>query len=644
MHEARTLHGSHPRNPPPVVAVNPNLGLDTPLVRCRIDHTAAGQPALELRNLQGQLETHSISDVMAMLGEVDAAARRGWYAAGFVAYEAAPAFDSAFRVTAPSPQPDVRATIPLAWFGLFSDACPAAPLPPAPVRPTIDQRSDVESWGCDVDERSYAAAVSRIREEIAAGNAYLVNLTTRFLRPWASDDDPFDLYCRLVRSYASGYHAYLETPDWAVACASPELFFERSAYDIVTRPMKGTAPRGRWSSEDASHAHDLSHSPKERAENIMVVDMLRNDLGRIAVPGSVDVPSLCDLERHPAVWQMSSTVRATTPGHVGLPEIFGALFPCASVTGAPKVSAMSVISDLEKSPRGVYCGAVGLVQPASRDTDTGPSARFAVGIRTAVLDRSAQTATYGSGGGITWDSTAIREWEEVLLKARALEGPPSLTSDADGLIETMAFDPVGGYGGAIRHRDDHLGRLRASAEYFGLCVPSDTAELLDQAIEGLETPTRVRLVLRAGGAIELDTSPLDDSAPTSVLSLCVDLEPVGSSETTLFHKTTDRARYDERARRHPIADDVVLVNERGEITETTRANIAVRLGAQWCTPPLRCGLLPGIQRARDLAEGRLVERVMTVDDLLGAQCVATLSSLRGWRAARVVPTCACTVG
>ena len=208
----------------------------------------------------------------------------------------------------------------------------------------------------------------------------------------------------------------------------------------------------------------------------------------------------------------------------------------------------------------------------------------------------------------------------------------------------MAFDPVAGYGGAIRHRDDHLGRLRASAEYFGLCLPSHIAELLDQAIEGLETPTRVRLVLRAAGAIELDTSPLDDSASTSVLSLCVDLEPIDSSEITLFHKTTDRARYDERARRHPMVDDVVLINERGEITETTRANVAVRLGEQWCTPPLRCGLLPGIQRARDLADGRLVERVISVDDLLGTQFVATLSSLRGWRAARVIRTCLCTVG
>ncbi len=622
--------------------MHPSPGLDTPLVRCRIDHTAAGQPALELRNFEGQLETHATSDVMTLLGEVEAAARRGWYAAGFVAYEAAPAFDAALRVTAPSPQQRGASTIPLAWFGLFSDASPVAPLPRAAVRRVVDH-PDAEQWVCDIEEGTHATGVSRIREEIAAGNAYLVNLTTRFRREWASDDDPFDLYCRLVGSYASGYHAYLETPDWAVACASPELFFEWSSHDVVTRPMKGTAPRGRWSSEDACHAHQLSHSPKERAENIMVVDMLRNDLGRIAVPGSVDVPSLCHLEQHPTVWQMSSTVRATTPEGVGLPDVFGALFPCASVTGAPKISAMSVITELEDSPRGVYCGAVGLVRPSPRGAQAAPSARFAVGIRTAVLDRSERTATYGSGGGVTWDSAASREWEEVLLKARALAGPPSLTSNVDGLIETMAFDPAAGRGGAIRHLPDHLDRLGASAHYFGLCLPSNTVELIDDVIEGLETPARVRLVLRPGGVIHLETSSLTVPAPTSVLSLCIDPEPVDSAETTLFHKTTDRARYDERLRRHPTVDDVVLVNERGEITETTRANIAVRLGGQWCTPPLACGLLPGIQRARDLADGRLVERVITVDDLRAAHDVATLSSLRGWRAACVVQTCACAV-
>jgi para-aminobenzoate synthetase/4-amino-4-deoxychorismate lyase len=228
------------------------------------------------------------------------------------------------------------------------------------------------------------------------------------------------------------------------------------------------------------------------------------------------------------------------------------------------------------------------------------------------------------------------------LKARALVAPASLSTEVEGLIETMAFDPAAGPGGAIRHLGDHLARLDASARYFGFCPPSDgVVALFDDAIAGLRTPARVRLMLRAGGAIDVQTSLLDEPAPTSVLLLCVDLDPVDSSEVTLFHKTTDRARYDERARRHPGADDVVLVNERGEITETTRATVAVRLGAQWYTPPLRCGLLPGIQRARDLADGRLLERVMTVDELLSAPSVATLSSLRGWRAARVVDTCRC---
>jgi para-aminobenzoate synthetase/4-amino-4-deoxychorismate lyase len=610
-------------------------------VRCRIDHSAAGQPALELRDPQGVVEARAVSDVVPLLAEVEAAARRGLYAAGYVAYEAAPAFDPALRVHAPlAPEQADAPRLPLAWFGLFSAVSPAPPLSRKQPVPPRGAGTGAGNWVCDLNEGEHAAGVHRIREEIAAGNTYLVNLTTRVRRACTRADDPFDLYRRLVGSYASGYHAYLETPDWAVACGSPELFFEWWPPVIVTRPMKGTAARGRWSDEDASHARALSTSPKERAENIMVVDLLRNDLGRIAVPGGVTVPALCELEQHPTVWQMSSTVRATTSARVGLPEIFGALFPCASVTGAPKVSTMSVIADIETSPRGVYCGAVGLVRPAPAGAAASPSARFAVAIRTAVVDRSHLSATYGSGGGITWDSTTPREWEEVLLKARALEGVAE-SQGVEGLLETMAFDPSAGPGGAIRHLGDHLARLGASARYFGLPAPDGAPELLARAVAGLEAPARVRLLLRSGGAIEIETSQLLAPDPTSVVSLCIDAEPVDSSERTLFHKTTDRARYDERMRRHPTVDDVVLINERGEVTETTRATVAVRLGERWCTPPLRCGLLPGIQRAKDLTNGRLVERVITMDDLLRADAVATLSSLRGWRAARVLPTCEC---
>jgi para-aminobenzoate synthetase / 4-amino-4-deoxychorismate lyase len=410
----------------------------------------------------------------------------------------------------------------------------------------------------------------------------------------------------------------------------------------LTRPMKGTAPRGRWAQEDLCRAEALRTSAKERAENVMVVDLLRNDLGRIAVPGTVAVASLWQVEQHPALWQLTSTVQAVTRQETGLTEVFGALFPCASVTGAPKVSTMSVIADLEPSPRGVYCGAVGFLGPRQGSPPSGasPTARFAVAIRTAVIDKSRGMVEYGAGGGITWDSTAEQEWDEVALKAAALVRPaaPSLGAN-EGLIETMAFAPSRD-GGGVRHLGHHMARLAASARYFGIGCPPDVEGLVARAVAGLQRPTRVRLVLWTAGDVEVEMVTLNEN-PTGRLALCLDLEPVASADVRLFHKTTDRRRYDDRARRHPGADDVVLVNERGEVTETTRANLAVYLDDQWCTPPIDCGLLPGVERARRVADGRLVERVIGVDDLLGATAVATLSSLRGWRAAHVHSNCRC---
>ena len=227
------------------------------------------------------------------------------------------------------------------------------------------------------------------------------------------------------------------------------------------------------------------------------------------------------------------------------------------------------------------------------------------------------------------------------MKARAPVGPPAPSLSADeGLIETMAFAPGTG-GGEVRHLGDHVARLTASARYFGLVVPPRVEDLVASAVAGHVTPTRVRLVLRPHGAVEVETSALDDELPAGPLRLCVDPEPVHSTDVMLFHKTTNRGRYDDRARRHPTADDVVLVNEFGEVTETTRANLAVGLAGRWCTPPLSCGLLPGVERGRQLAAGRLVERVVTIDDLRNASAVATLSSLRGWRPAYVRPNCRC---
>lgn len=583
---------------------------------------------VELHHLVAELEARSLADLPGLLGEVEDSARAGRWVAGFVSYEAAPAFDPAFQVH----QKGQETQLPLAWFGVFEEARPAEDLAACPE--AAERGAD---WSGEIDAADHARSVSAIRQAAAAGDVYLANYTTRFRRSWRPGEDALDLYRRLVTGHAGGWHAFLETDEWAVACGSPELFFEFVDGALVTRPMKGTARRGRWPAEDAIRARELSRSPKERAENVMVVDLVRNDMGRIAVPGSVDARLLWAIERHPTLWQLTSSVTARSPSGVGLAEVFAALFPCASVTGAPKISAMSIISGLERSPRGVYCGAVGVVEPGQ---DGLPHrARFAVAIRTAVVNKATASAAYGSGGGITWYSDPLAEWEEVQLKTRVLteDFPPT----RHGLIETMGFDPGLGRGaGGIRNLDGHLARLAASADYFGIGVPADLAGRLADAVNGVVVASRVRLLLGADGHVDISVGALGESRST-VIRLCVDPEPVHSGEITLFHKTTDRRRYDLRANRHPGADDVVIVNERGEVSETTRANLAVRIDDRWCTPPLDSGLLPGVERSRLVRAGVLAERAVTVEELLRASEVATLSSLRGWRVAQVRPRCEC---
>ncbi|MHB8078722.1 MAG: aminodeoxychorismate synthase component I, partial [Candidatus Krumholzibacteriia bacterium] len=341
--------------------------------------------------------------------EVAAQTERRRVAAGFVAYEAAPAFDAALAVrppdvsgpaaAGPGPRP------PAAWFG-FYDAARLERRPPG-VRRTAVWR--VGPWRPSLTAAAHAAAVARVKGHIAAGDTYQVNLTFRLrsdLRgdPWA--------FCRaLQRRQPSGCGAYLDTGEDVVASASPELFFRLDGERIVTRPMKGTSPRGGDAAHDRRLAARLRASAKERAENVMIVDMMRNDLGRIARPGSVVVERLLAVERYPTVLQMTSTVAARTVA--SLPDLFAALFPCASVTGAPKPRTMAIIADLEPTPRGIYTGAVGCALPGRR-------AQFNVAIRTVHLAAATGAAEYGVGGGIVWDSTAAAEYAECLAKAAVL--------------------------------------------------------------------------------------------------------------------------------------------------------------------------------------------------------------------------------
>jgi len=613
----------------------------TTSVRCRVDEVGPlGRRSLEFDDLEDVVEARTLSEVSATIGHVESAARQGLSAVGFVTYEAAPAFDPALRVAQPGPG---RPVLPLVWFALFASSHEVAPVGDPAQRGSEGPRP---SWRCEVDSDGHRRAVEHIREAIGRGESYLANLTGPFRAPWPVDADPMALYAQLTAHYSSGLHVYLETDAWAVASGSPELFFDLQGRHLTVKPMKGTARRGRWATEDHAIAESLRTSAKERAENVMVVDLVRNDLGRIAIPGTITVPELCEVGRHPGVWQLSSTVVGELRQEVGLPQVFGALFPCASVTGAPKVSTMRLISEVEHSPRGVYCGAIGYVRGArpGDSSDGGVQARFSVAIRTAVIDMVRGEATYGSGGGITWDSDPRDEWEELCLKAEVLGEEPVETSLAATLLETMRFDPARRTrtDSGIHNLERHLDRLRSSADHLDRRVPEDLRVLLVTSVAE-SGPARIRLLVDADGVATVELHPLP-TPPCDPISLCIDRVMVDPADRGLFHKTIDRRRYDERISRHPGVDDVVLVNLLGEVTETSRANLAVRVAGRWCTPPVASGLLPGVERCRLVESGVLHERSLSVADLRSATEVATISSLRGWLPASVATCEHCSAG
>lgn len=541
----------------------------------------------------------------AKLGEVRGALREveklvnsnDWYAAGFVSYEAAPAFDAALRVLSSD-------DFPLLWFGLYpeprtlktSEVFLNAPRPG-------DFQKDFRSL---VSRESYNSAIEKVKNYIAQGKTYQVNYTMRLNSEFNGSE--WNFFLKLAQTQ-NKYAAYIDTGRHVICSASPELFFKLDGDKIFSNPMKGTASRGRTTSEDKAQADWLHNSFKNRAENVMIVDMIRNDIGRIAEIGSVKVPELFTIEKYPTLLQMTSTVQART--NAALDEIFSALFPCASITGAPKVSTMNIIAELETTPRKMYTGSIGYLAPNRK-------AQFSVAIRTALIDRETKTAEYGVGGGIVWDSTSADEYSEALLKARVLTESPVEFS----LLETILWTPQDGY----FLLEKHIQRLRDSADYFDASFSTEKLILhLERISAGFASPKRVRILLNKAGEISAEAK--DFLILNKPFKATLAEQPINSGNVFLYHKTTNRNIY-------PIPsagwDDVLLFNKNNELTEFTIGNLVVEISGELITPPLSCGLLAGTFRAHLLETQQVREGIVHKDELRTCAKIFLINSVRKW--------------
>jgi para-aminobenzoate synthetase/4-amino-4-deoxychorismate lyase len=528
------------------------------------------------------------------------------YAAGFISYEASPAFDTALHTHSLS-------SFPLLWFGLYKKA--EIIQLPAPAQDS----DNTLNWSASVSREEYDQAIATIKEHIARGETYQVNYTMRLHTPFSGN--PWELFLKLVRSQQADYAAYVDLDQFAICSASPELFFRFSGNHLTLRPMKGTVARGYTLSEDNAMAEWLHHSEKNRAENVMIVDMIRNDMGRVADINSVQVPSLFDVEQYPTLWQMTSTVTATTSACLG--DIMAALFPCASITGAPKPRTMEIIRNLEKTPRGMYTGCIGFISPKRQ-------AQFNVAIRTVVIDKTTNQAEYGVGSGIVWDSLSSNEYTECQLKTRVLT-----TNRPDFcLLETMLWEPDHGY----FLLSYHLKRLQDSALYF--CIPVDIEQVhkkLEALANSLPTQSyKVRLLVAQDGNLACESTLLCCNAASQPVSLSLSSTPVDSSNPFLYHKTTERQVYNRALASCPNYDDVLLWNERGEITETCIANVIVQINGELLTPPVQCGVLAGTFRAYLLDQGKIREEIITVEALKQCERIYRVNSVQKWREAVLV--------
>ncbi len=521
-----------------------------------------------------------------------------------------------------------------AWLALYDSGA---------VEPSVAGIGGVQA---SVDEAEFGQAIGSIHDALRAGDSYQINYTYRL--NFDVFGAPAALFRRLRARQAVQYGALIALPGdgWIVSC-SPELFVDKKGASLRARPMKGTAPRSADAAADRAAADFLANDPKNRAENVMIVDMLRNDLSRVAETGTVKTPALFSIEPYQSVWQMTSTVTATLRARTSFADVLRALFPCGSITGAPKHSTMQLIEQLESTPRGLYTGAIGWLdaQPDLGEAVGKQTGDFclSVAIRTLTLGAKtrdgARRGEMGIGAGIVLDSVAHDEYAECKLKARFLtEADPGFQ-----LFETMFATRDGG----VRHLDRHLARLGHSARWLGFsCDEADVRAKLGaqcDALRGSDAPYRMRLTLDKSGTVEITHAPLMPLLEETVgvmLGWEHGFAALQAADPLLLHKTTRRAEYDRGWREAESHDafDTLFFNDRGELTEGGRSNVFVMLDGRWWTPPLSSGVLPGVMRGVLLEDPDMQagERILTRDDVMNAQALMLCNALRGALPARIV--------
>lgn len=536
-------------------------------------------------------------EVLLKFSEVQIAVDAGYYAAGYVSYEAAPAFDGAFTVNS-------ETKMPLLWFGIFEN--------PSVYEETEKDSFLLSDWKSETSKEKYEEGFQRIKDEIRKGNTYQVNHTLRLQSHFSGDD--FAFYKQLTNAQDSSYSAYLNTGRFRILSASPELFFHWKENQLITRPMKGTVNRGINYEQDIRQAEWLAHSAKNQAENVMIVDLLRNDVSVVAENGSVHVSALFEVEKYPTVWQMTSTVQAQTKCDTTVLDIFKALFPCGSITGAPKVKTMEIISTIETSPREVYCGAVGYITP-NRE------AIFNVPIRTVWIDEENGLAEYGVGGGITWDSKVNEEYSEAFLKAKLL----TTVRPEFQLLESLRLE-----NGQYFLLEHHLERLMHAADYFHFPLNKIEVQsvLIQFANEHPKGVYKVRLIVSKSGGFEINGQQITEIK--SPVSMKLANFPIETNHPFVYFKTTNRSVYEPFQKLHSDFFDVLLWNDKGEITEFTNGNVVMKINGVLYTPPPQCGLLAGTFRQELLGQKKIKEKVLTKSDLPMVEEIWFINSVRKW--------------